>query len=38
MPITQPVDAGGFVTKATFKVTSLTVTVTDQINQSFYGE
>jgi hypothetical protein len=38
MPIVQPVEAGGFVTKATFAVTTLTITVTDQINQSFYGE
>jgi hypothetical protein len=37
-PTIQPVSADGFVTKATFRLSQLTITVTDQINASFYGE
>lgn len=37
-PLIQPVEPSGFVTKASFIVTYLEIEVTDQINQSFYGE
>lgn len=37
-PLKHPVEPGEFMWEVEFAVTSLTVTVTDQINQSFYGE
>ena len=37
-PLRQPVTADEFVYQIDYRVEYLTVTVTDQINQSFYGE